>query len=90
MQEIASQRFLMQLGVENNILKAYQNPSIRKLLNGGVGKKGDFRILLRMNNYCFTPKLQFGKSQQNDCLRRAMLYTEVFNKKIKVMTSHLS
>ena len=47
------QRFLVLLGVENNILKVYQNPPIRKLMEGGGGggKKGDFKVLIGINIY---------------------------------------
>ena len=47
---ISSTSFVL-LGVENDILKVYQNSPIRKLLNWGGDKKGDFRILIGMNNY---------------------------------------
>ena len=47
MQEMASQRFLVLLGVENNIPKVCQNPPIRKLLNWGGGAKGGFQRINR-------------------------------------------
>ena len=35
-----------------NILKVYQNPPFRKLKGGGGGgKKGDFKVLIGINNY---------------------------------------
>ena len=40
-QEMNLQRFLVLRDVENNILKVYQNPPIRNLLNWGRGGKGD-------------------------------------------------
>ena len=45
-----SHRFLTLLGMENYVLKVYQSPFIRKLLNWG-GQKEDFRVTIGMNNY---------------------------------------
>ena len=39
LQEMISQRFSVLLGVQNNMLKVYQNPLIKKLLNWGWGTK---------------------------------------------------
>ena len=44
---MVSQRFLVLLVVENKILKVYQNPPSRKLLNWGGAKMW----ILWMNNY---------------------------------------
>ena len=47
----------MQLGVENNILKVYQNPLIRKLLSWGEAKGGfqsnnrDEQLIALQQNY---------------------------------------
>ena len=44
---MVSQRHSVLLDVENNVLKVYKNPSIRKLLNWGGAKRG----ILGTNNY---------------------------------------
>ena len=51
LQEMVSQRFLVRLGVENNMQNVCQSPTIRKLLGWGGGQKKGFRVLIRMNNY---------------------------------------
>ena len=55
-------QFLVLLGMENNLLKVYQNPPIKKSLNSG-SKNGDFRLLIGMNNNICP--------QQNYCLGKA-------------------
>ena len=49
MQEMVSQRFLVLLGVENNILVVYQNPPIRKLNRERA--KREFQSIIGMNDY---------------------------------------